>query len=130
MNPHSLQTVEIHDRKTPAQKLAEMGWIGRHGGFPAKGATLPETRVLACPRVKVADLPEGFLKQNHIDALEQNQKIKSCCRHPENHDVSAFKSHPDEPAPDIYHFHCDKCGNTHIFFCVGKTDHRPVWDAS
>ncbi len=130
MNPHSLQNISLKDMKTPAQKLAEMGWIGRHGGFPAKGTALPETQVPACPRVKVADLPEGFLKQNHIDHLEQNQKIKSCCRHPENHEIEARKSHPDEVAPDIYIFYCT-CGRKHRFFCVGRTDeNRPAWDAS
>jgi hypothetical protein len=91
---------------------------------------LPQTQVQACPRVKVADLPEGFLKQNHIEGLEQNQLIASCCRHPENHEVEARKSHPDEPAPDIYIFHCDKCQRKHQFFCVGATDDkRPMWAA-
>jgi hypothetical protein len=65
---------------------------------------LPETTKPACPRVRVADLPTGHLKQKHIDHLEQNQQIASCCRHPENHDVEALKSHPDEQAPDIYIF--------------------------
>ncbi len=131
MKPHSLGHVQKHDRKSPAQKLAEMGWIGRHGGFPEKGTVLPETRQLACPRVKVADLPEGFLKQKHIDHLEQNQLIKSCCRHPENHEVEAHKSHPAEDGPDIYIFTCT-CGKQHRFFCVGKTDDqpRPHWKAS
>lgn len=101
----------------------------RHGTFP-KGTVLPETRVQACPRVRVADLPDGFLKQKHIEHLEQNQKIASCCRHPENHFIEAFKSHPDEQVPDIYHFICDKCDRTHRFFCVGMTDDkRPMWSA-
>lgn len=127
--PHSLGTFSIGVAKTPAQKLAESGWVGRHAPF-AKGAKLPPTQVVACPRVRVADLPEGHLKQKHIDKLEQNQKISSCCRHPENHDVEAFKSHPDEQAPDTYIFHCT-CGKKHRFFCVGMTDpHRPTWDAS
>lgn len=125
MQPHSLATVSIGIVKTPAQRKAE---AGRHGRYP-KGTVLPETITLACPRVKVADLPEGFLKQNHIDRLEQNQTIASCCRHPENHDVEAFKSHPDEPAPNIYIFHCT-CGRKHRFFCVGETDdRRPSWSA-
>lgn len=126
MLPHSLATLSIGNTKTPAQKLVENG---RHGRY-AKGTVLPETQVLACPRVKVADLPEGHLKQSHIAHLEQNQKISSCCRHPENHEVEAFKSHPDEKAPDIYVFHCP-CGRKHRFFCVGATDDkRPMWDAS
>lgn len=129
MTPHSLGTVSIQAVKTPAQKRVEQGWAGRHGYTWPKGTVLPETQVQACPRVKVADLPEGHLKQNHIDHLEQNQLISSCCRHPENHEVEAHKSHPDEQAPDIYVFHCT-CGRKHRFFCVGMTDERPVWSAS
>lgn len=128
MTPHSLGTITIGAAKTPAQKLTEAGWAGRHGKYP-KGTVLPETQVAACPRVRVADLPEGFLKQTHIEHMEQNQLIASCCRHPENHEVEARKSHPDEQAPDIYVFHC-KCGKKHRFFCVGMTDdNRPTWDA-
>ena len=127
MQPHSLGTITLNTAKTPAQRKAESGWAGRHSKFE-KGAVLPETRVLACPRVPVAELPEGFLKQSHIEHLEQNQKIASCCRHPEHHEVEAHKSHPDEPAPDIYTFHC-QCGKKHRFFCVGLSDERPYWSA-
>lgn len=130
MTPHSLATLNISSAKTPAQKRIEGGWAARHGTYWPKGTVLPETRKLACPRVKVADLPEGFLKKSHIDHLEQNQKIKSCCRHPENHEVEAHKSHPEEAAPDIYIFMCNKCGNEHKFFCVGLDDVRPMWDAA
>lgn len=130
MQPHSLGSVSLSSVKTPAQKAAERGWAARHGTNWTKGTVLPETRVVACPKVKVADLPEGFLKQNHIDHLEQNQMISSCCRHPENHEIEAHKSHPDEVAPDIYVFICP-CGKKHRFFCVGATDEkRPVWDAA
>lgn len=129
MKPHSLATGELSNAKTPAQKMAEGGWAARHGMHWPKGTVLPETQVPACPRVKVADLPEGFLKQNHIDALEQNQMISSCCRHPENHEVEARKSHSAEPFPDIYVFHCT-CGRRHRFLCVGLTDKRPMWDAA
>lgn len=119
--PHSLGSVAIVPTPRIVQEFEK-----RHGRYP-KGTVLPETRVTACPRVKVSDLPAGFLKQSHIDRLEQNQLIASCCRHPENHDVEAFKSHPDEQAPDIYVFHCT-CGKKHRFFCVGMTDpYRPVW---
>lgn len=127
--PHSLSTVSLSDAKTPAQRRAEGGWAARHGMYWPKGTVLPETRVLECPRVKVADLPEGHLKKKHIEQLEQNQKIASCCRHPENHEVAAFKSHPEEQSADIYEFYCTTCGRTHRFFCVGKTDERPHWKA-
>lgn len=130
MTPHSLGSISLVDVRTKAQRIAALGPIARRHGIYPKGTVLPETQVPACPRVKVADLPEGFLKQNHIDALERNQKIASCCRHPENHEVEARKSHPEETAPDIYIFHCT-CGRKHRFFCVSETDHkRPVWDAS
>lgn len=128
MKPHSLSTVTLADATTPAQKKAAAGWLGRHAPF-TKGTVLPETQVPACPRVKVADLPEGFLKTRHIEHLEQNQTISSCCRHPENHEVEALKSHPDEQAPDIYVFHCT-CGRKHRFFCVGMHDTRPMWNAA
>lgn len=129
MQPHSLAAINLNNAKTPAQKKQDIGWIGRHEKF-SKGANLPATQVSVCPRVRVADLPEGHLKQNHIEALEHNQQISSCCRHPENHEVEALKSHPDEKAPDIYIFHC-ACGKKHRFLCVGATDDkRPVWDAS
>lgn len=128
MTPHSLQTIKLTDGKTPAQRVVPGSLEARHGKF-TKGMVLPETQVQACPRVRVADLPEGFLKPNHIAHLEQNQKIASCCRHPENHEVEALKSHPDEKAPDIYIFHC-VCGRKHRFFCVGMHDERPAWDAA
>jgi hypothetical protein len=132
MQPHSLGTLSLENQITPAQRKVAAGWMGRHDpALIAKGLPLPETQVPACPKVKVADLPEGHLKQKWIDHLEQNQLIKSCCRHPENHFVEARKSHPEELAPDIYIFTCDKCGKAHRFFCVGATDdNRPVWDAS
>jgi hypothetical protein len=129
MQPNQLATLNISNAKTPAQKKIEAGWAARHGMHWPDGTVLPETQAPACPRVKVADLPEGFLKPNHIAALEQNQQIASCCRHPENHEVEARKSHPEEPAPDIYIFHCT-CGKKHRFFCLGFGDPRPVWDAS
>lgn len=125
--PHSISTATLSNTKTPAQRAAEGGWASRHPGIQ-KGGIAPETQVAACPRVRVADLPEGHLKQSHIDKLEQNQLARSCCRHPENHEVEARKSHPDELAPDIYIFHCT-CGRKHRFFCVGATDTRPMWDA-
>lgn len=128
MQPQSLGTITLTNEKTPAQKLAAAGWVGRHAPYQ-KGAVLPETQVPCCPRVRVADLPEGFLKQNHIEAMEHNQLIASCCRHPENHEVEALKTHPAEKAPDIYVFHC-VCGRKHRFLCVGMDDERPYWDAA
>lgn len=84
--------------------------------------------VLACKRYPVKKL-FNLIPTKYIEALEQNQKIASCCRHPENHDIEAFKSKPSEPAPDIYIFHCT-CGKQHRRFCIGGGDVRPVWEVA
>ena len=118
--PESLATARL--------KLPEVSpgpHVDRHGRY-AKGTVLPETIQPDLPRRKVSDFPEGFLKQTHIEALEQNQKIAHCCRHPENHEVEGFKSHRDEKVTDIYIFHCT-CGRKHRLFCVGVEDIRPQW---
>lgn len=85
----------------------------------------PETTVLACVRVPVRMIAD-VLPEEYRTNLERNQKIASCCRHPENHDIEAFKSHPRETRPDIYILHCN-CGRKHRTFCVGEGDFRPVW---
>lgn len=83
-------------------------------------------QVLVCQRYPVAKLG-GLIPARYIEALEHNQKISSCCRHPENHEIEAWKSKEDEPVPDIYIFHCT-CGRRHINFCVGGGDVRPFWE--
>jgi hypothetical protein len=84
--------------------------------------------VQACPRYPVAKLmAAGLLPAKYYEALEQNQLLHSCCRHPENHDIEAFKSNPDETVPDIYILHCT-CGRKHTRFCAGKGDVRPFWE--
>lgn len=131
MKPHSLTTV-ISRKKSPAEQFAALGPIAkRHGRFP-KGTVLPETRVPACPRVKIADLPAGFVPPKYYERnLEQNQLLNSCCRHPERHEIEAHKSHADEPVPDIYVFICG-CGRRHVRFLVGAVDDvpRPMWSAA
>lgn len=100
--------------------------------------------VLACPRYPVRklfhDMPEHarVLPLKYIEGLEQNQKIASCCRHPENHEIEAFYSSeaerwrgkdPDRDMPnppDIYKNHCT-CGRVHTRFCVGGGE-RPMWE--
>lgn len=84
------------------------------------------SHVVACPRYPVKKL-FGLLPAKFIESLEQNQKIASCCRHPEDHDIEALYSTPNEPAPDIYIFHCT-CGKKHRRFMVGGGDARPVWE--
>lgn len=83
------------------------------------------SHVLAFQRVSVKDCP-AKLPVKWIEDLEQNQKIASCCRHPENHDIEAWYSCETEKIPDIYIFHCT-CGRQHRRFCVGGGS-RPGWD--
>lgn len=93
---------------------------------------------LACPRYPVAKLL-GILPPRFIEALEQNQQISSCCRHPENHHLEAWFSSDvdrDRGVPDIYVFICT-CGRKHRRFCVGGSagsglgapqELRPFWE--
>lgn len=97
----------------------------------------------ACKRVKVEEVAPGVMMagpvripQKFIEALEQNQQIASCCRHPENHDFSAWYSSAADQAlgvPDVYLFHCT-CGRVHRRFMVGGSDParrigmRPFWE--
>lgn len=81
----------------------------------------------ACKRTPVAKLPRGLLPIHYIECLEHNQQISSCCRHPENHEIAAFKSKETEEAPDIYIFYCP-CGRKHTRFMCGGNDARPVWE--
>jgi hypothetical protein len=119
--PRSLSTIKLRGKKP------ELDAFTKRFGPYAKGAILPETTTPSCPRRKVSDFPDGFLKLKWIERLEQDQKLSSCCRHPERHEVEALKSHPEEPCADIYIFHCT-CGRKHRFFCVGMTDdQRPEW---
>jgi hypothetical protein len=82
---------------------------------------LPATQSVACPRVPVRQV-RAVLPAKYLEALEQNQQIASCCRHPENHEVEALYSGPQaEGVPDIYIFHCT-CGRKHSRFCVGGSE--------
>jgi hypothetical protein len=129
MKPRQLQKLSLVDPKTPAQRYADLGpFAARHGKFP-KGTVLPETQVPACGKVKVAEFPSNFIPKRFFEKLEHNQKIAPCCRHPEEHEIEARKSHPDEKAPDTYIFHCT-CSRKHIIFCAGTFDtDRPFWVA-
>ena len=84
--------------------------------------------VPACPRYPVKKLG-ALIPSKYFEALEHNQQITSCCRHPENHDIEAFKSSPDQTAPDIYILYCT-CGRKHRRFCVGGGDVRPSWEVA
>lgn len=128
MKPHSLASVQVVPQSANDRFKALGPIAARHGRFE-KGTVLPETQVIACPRVKVSDLPGGFIPPKYYEKnLEQNQLVAQCCRHPENHEVEARKSHPDEEAPDIYIFYCT-CGRRHVRWLLATTDDaaRPMW---
>lgn len=126
MKPEQLSSVAVRPGPAPKRK----GWMARFGDYP-KGTVLPETQVQSCPWKKMADFPPGFIPARYYERnLEQNQLLASCCRHPENHMIAAFKSHPDEQVSDIYKFRCT-CGRTHVRFFIGEYDRegerRPEW---
>ncbi len=141
--PHSLERPNVVSKisqMTPEERFAALGPHARRHG-PVKrdenGNKLPfpETWVPACPPVRMADLPKGFIPERFYGkSLEFNQQVASCCRHPENHVIWAERSHPDEPAPDRYFFRCN-CGAVHKVFCAGvgtqhtDDDPRPQWKA-
>jgi hypothetical protein len=129
MKPHSFSSIQLVELSREEQ-IRKLGPHAERHGIVKKGTILPETQVIACPKVKVADFPPGFIPVHYLEGLEQNQLIRSCCRHPENHEIEARKSHPDEKSPDIYIFYC-KCGRKHPRFHVGRTDRvpRPIWKA-
>lgn len=120
MQPQVLQTITLDTPKHPLDLYQQ-----RFGKY-SKGAVLPESQIPWSPRRKVKDFPPDFIPLKFIEALEQNQKLASCCRHPENHEIEGRKSHPDERATDVYIFHCT-CGRQHRRFCVGFGDPRPEW---
>ncbi len=130
MKPHSLQSVQTVPQSAN-ERFKALGPIAARHGRIVKGTVLPETQIVACPRVKMADLPDKFIPQKYYEKnLEQNQLLALCCRHPENHEVEARKSHPAEEAPDIYIFYCT-CGRKHVRWLVGTSDDvaRPMWKA-
>jgi len=94
------------------------------GKIPAD--LVKETRALACKRIAVKKVA-SLIPQKFFEAMEHNQQLASCCRHPENHDIEAWRSKPDEYAPDIYIFFCS-CGRQHRRFCIGGGDERPHWE--
>lgn len=76
--------------------------------------------IQACPRKPVREVMYK-LPIRYLEALEQNQQISSCCRHPEDHQIEAWFSSADMEAtgmPDIYKFFCT-CGRVHVRFCLG-----------
>jgi hypothetical protein len=109
-----------------------------------------EGHTLACKRYPVRKLmaydangnldeasPRNLLPLKYVQSLERNQKLATCCRHPENHEIEAwYSSEADRQkgVPDIYINHCT-CGRRHVRFCVGgdnpvtgEKDFRPFWE--
>jgi hypothetical protein len=89
----------------------------------------PKPHALACKRVPARKVWR-LLPAKYYESLEQNQKLLSCCRHPENHDIEAWYSSEEDRAkriPDIYILYCT-CGRRHRRFCVGMGDVRPFWE--
>lgn len=88
----------------------------------------PETRVLTCPRRPVASFKPGYIPWQIMEPMEHDQKLSSCCRHPENHDIEAWKSNPNVKGPDQYIFTC-ACGKRHTNWILGiKYDYPlPEW---
>lgn len=98
-----------------------------------------DNHIIACPRVPVSKCPARIPPWMYERNLEQNQQIASCCRHPENHDIAAYYSSPEDQTkgvPDVYVFFCT-CGREHPVFMVGgsrdpvtkqHTHRRPFWE--
>jgi len=102
----------------------------------------PGTHVLACKQYPVRKLMD-LIPPKMIEALEQNQQIASCCRHPENMDVEAWYSSENwmrgldkdgnplpngqGKVPDIYIF---KCKEVHPDTIVQEKDEdgNLLWD--
>lgn len=121
MKPHSLSTITLEWPQPQPQPME------RRFGTYAKGAVLPETMVPHSPRRKVMDFPDGFIPARYFEPMEHNQLTRHCCKQRENLEIESLKSHPEEPALDIYIFHCVDCGNKHRRLCVGLDDTRPEW---
>ena len=84
---------------------------------------------VACKRIKVKKCPAS-IPVHYLETLEHNQKIASCCRNPQEHEIEAWFSDAVQKrrgVPDIYIFHC-VCGRKHRRFCVGGGDTRPFWE--
>lgn len=103
---------------------------------------ITDKAIRACPPAKVSRFPPGFIPTRYIEDLEHDQKLKTCCRHPENHYIEAFYSSeawqnktdplgrhdPLGGVPDIYVFWCNVCKKGHGRFMIGNGDVRPIWD--
>lgn len=116
------------------------------------------THVLAASRVAVSRLgnydeegrhiSSGILPKYMLRAMEQNQKMKSCCRKPWLAEVEArytsdlwrrrLKVNPISKEieqekrggrPDLYIFRCTCCNSLYRHWILGDGTPRPVWPA-
>jgi hypothetical protein len=93
----------------------------------------PDSHLIeAAPRVPLKDCP-ARIPAKFAEALEQNQQIASCCRHPEHHLIGAYYTSAewrDSPeskgAPDVYILFCT-CGRIHRRKMFGSGG-RPIWE--
>ena len=83
---------------------------------------------LTCPQAPLKTLT-GVVPAKFLEAVEHNQLTNHCCRNLVEHGatIEAWKSKPDEPAPDIYVIQCGGCGRKHRRFMMGEGP-RPVWE--
>jgi hypothetical protein len=85
---------------------------------------------IACERVPVSRVKHLESMRDYCEKLEHNQKLASCCRDTQNHEIEARYSSEEDAKkgiPDIYIMYC-LCGRQHRTFCVGGGDVRPFWD--
>ena len=115
-------TDRIGDRAHEIRRIHEADLLA--SGFTLSDLPPPDPHLRrACTRVKIKEVaPEVFMagpvripNRYLEESLAHNQMAHSCCRHPENHSISAwYTSAVDEAkgVPDVYIFHCD-CGRVH-----------------
>ncbi len=79
---------------------------------------------LKVPPKQLGDaVPMMSVAKKYCDGLEQNQKIKLCCRHMENVTARFYKTatQPEHLGPDLLISTCGKCGCNHYRFMVGAS---------
>lgn len=63
------------------------------------------------PAVSVRDVLRE-MPAHYVAAMEDNDKLRPCCRKAKDHTVQLFKTHEDAPGPDLAVFVCS-CGRKH-----------------
>jgi hypothetical protein len=84
---------------------------------------------MACPLYPVDRIRQLF-PEEMLTVMENNQQLKICCRHVDNHLVEARYTSAQQArsgVPDYYIFHCTECGCRHHQAMHGIGDVRPKW---